>query len=124
MSHHPAVRRTFFVVGVLLLLGLTWLGVSGGVHQIPQSHTPGEWIQSIAQLVYGMLSLMGLLTRFRRSGWSRVMLWCWVVSMMLAAGLAPVVWGGTTIGVGLVSAGAVGLLALGIVWLVRAGLAA
>jgi len=124
MSQHPVVRRTVLGVGVLLLLVLTWLGVSGGLHQIPQSHTPGEWIQSIAQLVYGVLSLAGVVTRFRTPGRGRLVLWGWVVSMTLAGGLAPVVWGGTSVGVGLVSAAAVVLVALGLVWLIRSDFAA
>ena len=123
MSHSPAVRRPFLLVGVLVLLGLTWLGVSGGLHQLPRSHSPGEWVQSLAQLGYGTLSLLGVLTRFRgRQG--RVIVWLWLVSMLIAAGLAPVVWGGASVGIGLVSAGAVLLVAPGIVWLVRAERAA
>lgn len=124
MSRHPVVWRTLFAVGVLLLLALTWLGVSGGVHQIPRSHTPGEWVQSVAQLAYGILSLLGVLTRFRAPVWGRPILWSWVASMALAGGLAPIVWGGAGAGVALISAGAVVLLALGIVWLVRADHAA
>ena len=124
MNPSPAVRRVFLAVAVLLLLGLTWTGVSGGLHQIPQSHTPGEWIQTIAQLGYGMLSLLSVLTSVRGRRWGPPILACWVVSVTIAAGLAAVVWGGTTVGVGVVSAGVSLLVALAIVWLLRAGLAA
>ena len=108
---------------MLLLLALTWLGVSGGIRQIPRSNTPGELIQSVAQLSYGVFSLLGVLTRFRPDRRGRLVLGCWVASMAVAGGFAPVVWGGATVGTGLLSGGAVVLVALGIVWLLRAGFA-
>jgi hypothetical protein len=114
----------FLAVALLLLLGLAWTGLSGGVHQIPQSHTPGQWIQTIAQLSYGILSLLSVLTSFRGHRWAPLVLTCWVVSVTIAAGFAAVVWGRTTLGVGVASAGASLLVALAIVWLLRAGLAA
>jgi len=117
------VRRVLGGAAVLLLLALTWLGVSGGIRQIPQSHTPGELIQSVAQLSYGVFSLLGVLTRLRPDRWGRLVLGCWVASMTVAGGFAPVVWGGASVGTGLVSGAAVVLVALGIVWLLRAGLA-
>ena len=117
------VRRVLGGAAVLLLLALTWLGVSGGIRQIPRSHTPGELIQSVAQLSYGVFSLLGVLTRFRPDRRGRLVLGCWVASMAVAGGFAPVVWGGATVGTGLLSGGAVVLVALGIVWLLRAGFA-
>jgi len=124
LSPSPVARRIFLAVAVLLLLGLAWTGVSGGVHQVRQSHTPGQWIQTTAQLGYGILSLLSVLTAFRGRRWGPTVLTCWVVSVTIAAGFAAVVWGGTTVGVGLVSAGVSLLVALAIVWLLRAGLAA
>lgn len=124
MNPSPVSRRIFLAVAILLLLGLAWTGVSGGVHQIPQSHTPGQWIQTIAQLGYGILSLLSVLTSFQGRRWGPPILTCWVISVTIAAGFAAVVWGGTTVGVGVVSAGASLLIALAIVWLLRAGLAA
>ncbi len=124
MSPRRLVRRTFVAVAILLLLLLTWLGVYGGVHQIPQSHTLGRGIQTVAQLSYGVLSILAVLTGYRKGRWGRLILGGWVVSITIAGGLAPVVWGGASVGIGLVSAAAVVALALGIVWLLRAGLAA
>ncbi len=120
----PLVRRSILAVAVLLLLGLTWLGVTGGLHQIPRSRTAGQWTQSIAQLGYGVLSLLGAITRFRGRRWGQLVPWCWIVTMAAAAGLAPVVWGGAGVGLGLASAAAVIAAGLGMVWLFRAGLAA
>jgi hypothetical protein len=103
---------------------MTWSGVSGGIHQIPQSRTAGQWVQTVAQLCYGILSLLSVLTSFQARRWRRVVLTGWVVSVMIAAGFASVVWGGTSVGVGLLSGGASLLIALATVWLLRAGLGA
>ena len=123
MTPSPLFRRIFFALAVVLLLGLAWTGVSGGVHQIPQSRTLGQWIQTITQLGYGVLSLLSVLTSFRGRRWAVPVLTCWVVSVTTAAGFAAVVWGGTSLAMGLASAGASLLIALAIVWLLRAGLA-
>lgn len=123
MSPSPLVRRTFAAVAAVLLLALTWFGVSDGVQQLPESHTPAEWIQSVAQLSYGVLSLLYLLTSVRTGRGTRLILWAWVVSLAIAAGLAPVVWGQASVKIGLASAAIVVLVAFGIVWLLRAGFA-
>ncbi len=120
----PHVRRSLLFVAVLLLLGMTWLGVTGGVHQIPRSHSLGQWIQSLAQLGYGVLSPVVAATGLRARLAGRLTLGSWMLSMVVAGGLAPVVWGGTSWALGLASAGAAVLLALGIVGLLRVGLAA
>ncbi len=122
MSPGPFVRRSSLFVAVLLLLGMTWLGISGGVHQVPHSHSLGQWIQTIAQLGYGVLSPVVAVTGLRALLAGRLILGWWILNMMVAGGFAPVVWGGTSWGLGLASAGAAVLLASGIVGLVRVGL--
>lgn len=90
-------RRVFLAIALLLLLGLSWMGRWDGLHQIRQSHTIGQQAQTIAQIAYGLLSLLGLLTSFRARRWGPLILGCWAVSLSLAAGLASVVWGGTNV---------------------------
>jgi hypothetical protein len=114
----------FLAIVLLLLLGLSWTGLWDELHQIRQSHTIGQQAQTIAQIAYGLLSLLGVLTSFRARRWGPLILGCWAVSLSLAAGLASVVWGGTNLGIGLLSAGATLLVALATIWLLRVGLAA
>ncbi len=123
LSPSPLVRRTFAAVAAVLLLALTWFGVSGGVRELPQAHAPAERIQSVAQLSYGVLSLLYLLTSVRTGRGARLVLVAWVVSLAIAAGLAPVVWGQASVKIGLASAAIAALLAFGIVALLRAGFA-
>ena len=123
MHLRPVVRRVSLVVAVLALLGLAWNGVWGGLHQIPQSHTTGQWVQTIAQLGFGVFGLLGVLTTVWGARWRPLVLTGWVVSVAVAAGFASVVWGGSGPGVGLLSAAASAGIALVVVWLLRVGLA-
>ena len=121
MTPSPTVRRVLLAVALVVLLCLAWLGISGGLHQIPQSHTPGQIAQTASQLAYGIFALLSAATTFWGRAWSRVVLICWLASVTLAAGLASVVWGGTSLVVGLLSGLAAFLVALAITWLLRVG---
>lgn len=86
MSPSPVVGRVFLAIAFLLLLGLAWTGLWGGVHQIPQSHTTCERVQTATRLTYGLLSLLCLVTSFRARRWGPLILACWAVSASLAGG--------------------------------------
>ena len=121
MSISPRIRITLLAIDGLLLLWLAWTGLSGGVHQLPQSQTPGQIAQTLTQLGFGLFALLSLLTTFWGSQWNHSMLVGWTVSATLAGGLASVVWGGTSLLIGFVSGVASLLIALGIAWLLRIG---
>lgn len=121
MTLSPALRLTLLAIAVLLFLGLAWTGIAGGINQLPQSQTTGQTAQTIAQLAYGFFALLSVVTTFWGRRWTFLVLGCWAISLMLAAGLASVVWGGTSLGIGLLSGGAALLIALGIAWLLRVG---
>lgn len=115
--------RVFLFPAVAILLCLAWVGLSGGLRQIPQSATVGQRAQSIAQVTYGGLSVLMVIGVLWRRRWAPIQV-CWTASTTVAGGLAPVVWGGSGLAVGLLAAGATLLIALGIVWLVRRGVSA
>ena len=119
MTLTPRVRQILLVIVRGLLLGLAWIGLSGGLHQLSQSRTPGQMVQTLTQFGFGFFALLSLVTTFRAQRWNPLMLVSWVISLSLAAGLASVVWGGTSLLVGLVSGGAALLIGLGIAWLLR-----
>jgi len=119
MTLAPRVRQILLVIVCGLLLSLAWIGLSGGFHQLPQSRTPGQMVQTLTQFGFGFFALLSLVTTFRAQRWNPLMLVIWVISLSLAAGLASVVWGETSLLVGLVSGSVALLIGLGIAWLVR-----
>jgi hypothetical protein len=78
-------------------------------------------LQSVLQLAYGVLGFSCVLTTFWGRRWGPPVQIGWALSVALAAGLASVVWGGTTVGIGLLSGGAALLIALAMLWLLRVG---
>ena len=115
------IRRTLLAVIALLLLWLTWTGLSQGLKQLPQSQTLGQLAQTITQFAFGLFALLSLVTTFWGARWNTLMLAGWTLSVTLAAGLASVVWGGTSLVVGLLAGGGALLVGLGIAWLLRLG---
>ncbi|MFL5526668.1 MAG: hypothetical protein ACJ79I_09635 [Gemmatimonadaceae bacterium] len=75
--------------------------------------------QTFTQFGFGLFALLSVLTAFWARSWNRLMLVTWMISLSLAAGLASVAWGGTSLLVGLVSGIAALLIGLGIAWLLR-----
>jgi hypothetical protein len=121
MTLSPPIRRALLTVAVILFLALAWLGVTGGVSELSEAHSPGQVAQVVNQLAYGVFALLSVVTTFWFRRWALWMLACFAVAVTLAAGLASVVWGGTSFGIGVVSAGAALLVALGLGWLLRVG---
>ena len=119
MTLTPRLRRALLAIVGLLLLWLGWTGLTQGINQLPQSQTPGQIAQTLAQVAFGLSALLSLVTTFWARRWNTLMLAAWTVSVTLAAGLASVVWGGTSLLVGLLSGAGAFLIGLGIAWLLR-----
>jgi hypothetical protein len=117
------LNRVLPGVAVLLLLGLAYIGITGGIDQFDQSthsqYTVGQFVQTVLQLAFGVSSLAAIAAWFWARRWSARVFAAFVVSLTLAGGLASVVWGGTSITIGVVSG--LASLAVGwvIVWLLR-----
>jgi hypothetical protein len=114
-------RRALLVIAAALLLGLAWTGLSGGANQLSQSQSVGQLAQTFTQLAFGLFALLSVVTTFWARRWGLWMLAGWVVSVTLAAGLASVVWGGTSVAIGLLAGGAALLISSAIAWMLRAG---
>jgi hypothetical protein len=113
------VRQILLAIVCVILLWLAWIGLSGGVNQLSQSKTPGQIVQTFTQFGFGLFALLSVATTFWAQRWNRLMLASWTISLSLAAGLASVAWGGTSLLVGLVSGIAALLIGLAIAWLLR-----
>jgi hypothetical protein len=121
MTPTPTVRRIFLAIALALLLGLGWTGLRGGIHDLPQADTGSRDVQTIAQLAYSLLALLTAATTFTAQRWARATRGLWVLSVTLAGGLAPIVWGDASFAIGVLSGTAPLLIGLGIVWLMTVG---
>lgn len=115
------LRRALLGIALLVLLALAWLGISGGLHGLPQSITVGQRTQSVMQLAYGLFALLSAVTTFWGRRWARLSRAGWILSCALAAGLASIVWGDTGLATGLLSGVGGAAIASVIVWLLHAG---
>lgn len=113
--------RVLKLLAILVLLVLAWFGISGGIHQWPGSESTGQKVQTVFQLLYGVLSLLVIGATFRVGPVARVARWAWVITLTIAGGLAPVVWGGSTWVAGLAAAVAAFGVGLLVLWLLNRG---
>ena len=118
-ARNPLVRRVARAIALLLLLGLAWLGLSGGLRQLSESRSLGEKAQTSSQFAYGLFALLAVITTVWSRRLERSALLGLGICLALAGGLASVVWGGTGWGIGLVSGVAALLVAVAIGWLLR-----
>ena len=119
MRASPALRRVLLVVLAAFLLWLAWEGLSGGVGEWSGSTTAGQKAQTVTQFAYGLFALSLLVVSLAAPRWRTPIEIGWVVSASLAAGLAPVVWGGSSIPMGIASGAATVVIALAVAWLLR-----
>jgi hypothetical protein len=109
---------------MVLLLVIAWGALSGGLRQIPQSRTPGQRVETAVQLACGCLSVLSILTCILWRQWRAAVLAAWTISLTTAAGLSSFVWGPPSAIVALGFAVGTLLLALAVIWMLRAALAA
>ena len=114
------VRRPVLrYIGLGLLLPLAWLGIKGAIDQWPGALSVGQRVQTISQLAYGLFALVTIIAVLASNRLARVAQIVWLVSMTIAALLAPVVWGNSGWGSGLLAGITALLVGLGILWLLR-----
>jgi len=116
----PRLSRVLFVVALLLLAAFGYTGIAGGLDQWSQEMTPGQRVQTITQFLYGALSVLVIVTAFTWRRKARPTRTVWAIVLAISGGLASVVWGETGVLIGVVAGLAALLVALGILWLLRA----
>lgn len=121
MTIGPKVSKVLLGIGVLLLLVLSWTGVSGAIEQYPEIHSTGQWFQTAAQLALGVFSALTIVVMFWGRRWRPIAFIGFALSAMLAGGLAPIVWGQQGVVEGLLAAAASLLIAQLIIWLLVIG---
>lgn len=121
MTPAPSLRRVFLVVALLLLLGLTWMGLFGGGSLLPASQSQGQKVQAFAQMAFGVFALLSAVTTFWARRWWPFALAGFALTLSLAAGLFVVVWNRTTVMMGIATGVMALLVSSAIIWLLRAG---
>ena len=121
MSVSSIARRALLAIAILLMLGLGWIGASGGATQMAEVETVGQAVQTVAQFAFGLLAVLAALTLYWARRLRALFLRCWEVSVAVAGGMAPVVWGDTSVVIGLIATAAAFLVAWVITCLVRIG---
>jgi hypothetical protein len=114
LSLRPFVRHVILVFIILLLMALALATLSGGLRQLPLSHSIGQLVETTLQLMAGILTLLVALTCFWRRKWGPPARSAWAISLVTAAGLSSFVWGPPMPLIGLLFA----LLALFAAWVI------
>jgi hypothetical protein len=116
MSLSVVVRRLVCACAALLLLGLAWWAVSGGLRDLVQARTGGQKLETVVRLACAALSVAVVVTRFRWRAVSRAVRIAWAIAVAGVAGLSPLVWGPPMPHIAALFAGVALVLAWGIVW--------
>lgn len=109
----------WLVLSLVLLGGFAALGIWNGISDLSGATTRLQLLTSIAQLAYGILALIALPALL--IGWRGlpIVLQTWVVAVTVTGGLAPVAWGGASVGAGVAAMILSCVIALGIIWVIR-----
>ena len=102
---------------IALLVVLSILGLQSGVEQLEEASTLGQQLDTAAQFGYALAGLVAAAALLRRRSWARGPLWLWAGPITLTGGMAPLVWGGTGIIVGLAAAVLCAGIAALVLWL-------
>ena len=116
MNRGSLVRRLLGACAALLVLGLAWWGITGGLRNLAQARTIAQQVETAIQLAWGLLSIAVVVTRYgwRRTG--RPVRIAWVVSFAATVGLSALVWGPPMLHVALLFVAVALLLARLILW--------
>lgn len=87
------LRRVPEAIILLLLVAIVWMAISGGIRQLPNELTTGQSLQTLLQILAGILSLLVVASHLVRRNVGDVLIWTWGVCLSLAAGLSGLVWG-------------------------------
>ena len=93
---------------VLMLLASAFLGITDGVGLVRQAHTTAQAVATAAELLYGVAAVGALVALASRHKFAPHLLTLWAACVTITSGLAPVVWGGTSVAVGAESGVAAG----------------
>jgi len=108
-------------LAIVLFLFIGYSGIIGWWNQWNHCSTIYEEIQTIAQLLFGVLSLPAIILLILKRPLPEPLEGGFTVAFVIAGGMAPVVWGHQGVLIGFAAGGVTVLMAIGILWLARIG---
>ena len=117
MSPFPRVATAFrySLVGIALLL-TAYNGVIEGINAMRVADTTGMKVATATQLLYGIAALVVLAMALFRRELVFPILVVWGLGVVFTAGLAPVVYAGRSVPVGLAVAAGVAVVVALVLW--------
>lgn len=112
-----AMRSVAHWAAIALLVGLSVLGLQSAVDELDAAATLGQQAATATQFGYALAGLLAAAALLGRRAWARGPMWVWAGLITLTGGMAPVVWGGAGLIVGLVAAVACAGIAACVLWL-------
>jgi hypothetical protein len=116
MNHGSVVRRLLCVCATLLLLGLGWWTLTGGLRNLHQARTIGQQVETVIQLACGLLCIAAVVTRFRWRPLFRPVRFAWLATLAVWVALSALVWGPPMLHIALLFAVVALLVAGAILW--------
>lgn len=105
------------VAAIASLLMLTaYTGLVDGSSGLRSALTPGERATIGTQLAYGVCSVAALVAMFVRRRWVFPILVAWGLALTVTGGLAPVVFGGTNVWIGVAGGASVAAVVALVLW--------
>ena len=104
-------------VATALIVALSALALKSAVDQLDSASTVGQQAATAAQFGYAAAGLVAAGALLGRRWWAGKPLGLWAGLITVTGGMAPVVWGGAGVAVGLVAAAASAAIAALVMWL-------
>lgn len=109
-----AVLRYAVVAMALLLSGYN--GIIEGIQATHVADTPGMKVATATQLLYGFAGIAAIAAIFLRRRLVLPILVAWGIAVVATGALAPVVYGGSSLGVGLAGGAVTAVVVAFVLW--------
>lgn len=109
-------RLGWRITAALLPLGLGILGLMSNVSDWRSAETLGQHVAAAGVIAYGPLGVIAAILLLLGKPLGRTVLVWFSATATMVGGLAPVAWGGQSIGIGLLAAFSSAIFCAGAIW--------
>ena len=109
----------WLILALLLLAVFVVLGLYNGVGEWQDAATSLQQWAAISEITYGVLAAAAIPMLLGKWRGIRSVLRTWAAAVAVAGGVAPVAWGDASVTTGVASGLLAGVIALGVLWIVR-----